>query len=384
MKLIRVTTVPQSFIGLLKGQLKFISNNGFEVVAISTAGEKLDKVSEEESVRTIPLNMTRKISPLSDLLAIIRLCKILLNERPLLVHTHTPKAGLIGMVAGWICGIKFRIHTVAGMPLLVKKGLNFKLLYFVEKLTYSFATNVFPNSYGLAAKIEEMNLCRKDKLKVIGYGSSNGIDTNFFDPKAIESHHVVNLRYDLGIGLDDYLFLFVGRIVRDKGIQELLDAFISLNDENSKCHLVIVGNYERDLDPIGELYETIIDSHPNIHAVGYKYNVREYFAAADVLVFPSYREGFPNVVMQAAAMELNSIVTNINGCNEIITNGYNGWIIPVKSVDALVDRMKWCMENKEESKRMGARGRELMQARFERNFVWNEILKEYKLLISQL
>src|SRR5690606_3678465 len=128
--------------------------------------------------------------------------------------------------------------------------------------------------------------------------------------------------------------------------------------------------------------ELLIASHPAIHAVGYKKNVVDYFAVADVLTFPSYREGFPNVVMQAASMQLNCIVSDINGCNEIIQDGNNGWIVPVRDSKKLEERMKWCLDHRDESSRMGKKSRGLMKEKYERQFVWNEILKEYNNFVN--
>src|SRR5690606_5564141 len=189
------------------------------------------------------------------------------------------------------------------------------------------------------------------------------------------------LRKELGIGENDFVFVFVGRIVKDKGINELVQAFKNIHQVYPESHLVLVGSFERHLDPLLPETEKIIDAHKNIHAVGHKTNVADYFAFADVLTFPSYREGFPNVVMQAASMQLNCIVSDINGCNEIIQNGGNGWIVPVKNIEQLQERMQWCLQNKETSKKMGLNSRKMMQSDYERTFVWNEILKEYNKLL---
>lgn len=375
-KLIRITTVSQS-LGLLKGQYKFMNDNGFEVIAVSSAGEHLEEVAEKEGVRTVAIEMTRTISPLKDLKSLMQLIQLFHNEKPKIVHTHTPKAGLLGMLAAKITMVPHRLHTVAGMPLTVTKGAKRMLLRQVEKLTYACATKVYPNSRGLNTIILKEKFTTPAKLKVIGKGSSNGIDTKQFDPSLISEVTKVNLREELNINANDFVFLFVGRIVRDKGINELVKAFQGVYKNHTHSHLVLVGNFERYLDPLESETEYFIKNHSNIHAVGFKSNVIDYFATADVLTFPSYREGFPNVVMQAASMQLNCIVSDINGCNEIIKNGENGWVVPSKNVDILQNRMEWCIQNKEESKKMGLGSRTIIKNNYERHFIWNEILKEY-------
>ncbi|NBL64820.1 glycosyltransferase [Flavobacterium sp. NST-5] len=375
-KLIRITTVPQSLRGLLKGQLGFISENGFEVIGISSPSEILDEVSRDEAVTTIPVEMTRTISPIKDLKALLALIKIFRKEKPNIVHTHTPKAGLLGMMAAKICGVPHRLHTVAGMPLLVATGNKRKLLNFIEKLTYSCATKIYPNSYGLKNIIIEQKFTKISKIKVLGNGSSNGIDTSVFNPALNADEQKALLKESLGISAQDFVFIFVGRLVGDKGLNELVAAFENLNSERAK--LILVGSYEPELDPLSSNTMNSINNNPNIISVGYQTDVKPYFGIADVLTFPSYREGFPNVVMQAAAMQLNCIVSDINGCNEIIKDGENGWIVPVKNSEKLQDKMSWCIQNRSTSKNMGIQSRDLMIQNYERAFIWNEILKEYK------
>lgn len=377
-KLIRITTVPQSLRGLLKGQLRFMSENGFDVIGVSSPGVALEEVSRNERVPTVSIEMTRTITPFKDLVALYKLICFFRREKPDIVHTHTPKAGLLGMMAAKIAGVSHRLHTVAGMPLTVASGAKRQLLNQIERLTYACATKVYPNSYGLEKIILDEKFTKQSKLKVIGKGSSNGIDTSQFDPSLVSEETKNRLREDLGIEEDDFIFLFVGRIVADKGINELIQAFEAVNHIYPNSQLVLVGSFEKNLDPILPECEKLIDDHPNIHAVGYKTNVIDYFALADVLTFPSYREGFPNVVMQAAAMQLNCIVSDINGCNEIVKQGENGWVVPAKNIDQLKDRMQWCLQNKEGSSHMGLKSRRLMQTHYERQYVWEKILEEYK------
>jgi glycosyltransferase involved in cell wall biosynthesis len=378
-KLIRITTVPLSLDKLLGGQLHFM-NSYYEVIAVSAEKEYLEKVGAKENVRTFHLELTRKITPVQDLIAVIKLFFFLRKQKPLIVHTHTPKAGIIGMLAAVLAGVPNRLHTVAGMPLLESTGFKRKVLDFVEKLTYSCATKVYPNSYGLADIISKNNYCRLDKLKVLANGSSNGIDTTYFNPELFSQEEKETLRKQLDIKATDFVFVFVGRIVKDKGINELVQAFEQLSDDNAKVKLLLVGDYESDLDPLMPETLAAIQHNKAIIAVGFQSDVRPYLAISDTLAFPSYREGFPNVVMQAGAMGLPCIVSNINGCNEIIAEGENGLIVPVKNTAALFEAMKKILTQTSITVRLKAKARAMIVNRYEQKLVWQAILAEYQKL----
>ena len=223
-KLVRVTTVPISMDKLLHGQLRFMSTY-FEVVAISSDSTYLERVGVREGVRTFPIAMSRKITPLADFLAICKLYFFLRKEKPLIIHSHTPKAGLVAMVASKLASVPHRLHTVAGLPLLETKGFKRAILNWVEKLIYVCATNVYPNSFGLQEIIVQNKFCHSSKLKVLGNGSSNGIDIEYFNPSLYTESQNLSLRQQLHIGQSDFVFVFVGRLVSDKGINEMVAAF---------------------------------------------------------------------------------------------------------------------------------------------------------------
>ncbi|ADQ81912.1 glycosyltransferase family 4 protein [Riemerella anatipestifer] len=379
-KLFRVTTVPISLYALLRGQLRYMSDH-FDVWGISSFGKELQLVEEEEEVCVSAVEMSRKITPFQDLKSLWKMWLLFRREKPCIVHTHTPKAGLIGMLASKLAGVPIRLHTVAGLPLMETKGGKRKLLDFVEKLTYACATKVYPNSKGLYDFIVEQKYTSIDKLSIIANGSSNGINTTHFSPKQISEELKKQLRKELDIKDTDFVYIFVGRLVGDKGINELIKAFKQIQKQNIK--LLLVGAEERDLDPLKT--ETIqeIERNKNIIAVGFQKDVRPYFAIADALVFPSYREGFPNVVMQAGAMGLPSIVSNINGCNEIIENNKNGLIVPSKDVESLRKAMQIIIDDDNLYLRLKENSREMIVSCYQREFVWEELLKEYNKLIRE-
>ena len=303
------------------------------------------------------------------------------------------------MLAAKLAGVPIRMHTVAGLPLMEATGIKRKILNFVERLTSWSATNVYPNSLALKEFMEEEKLARSSKLKVIGNGSSNGIDTEYFkkledqsskleatsnpQPVTRNPQPVTRNPQPVTRNPKPVTFCFVGRIVKDKGINELLWAFDKLSKGNSSAKLLLVGPEERELDPISDKSLKILENNKQIISVGWQEDVRPFLAISDVFVFPSYREGFPNVVMQAGAMELPSIVTNINGSNEIIEEGVNGLIIPVKDRDSLYLKMRLLLDNPALRKRLAKPARQIIIDRYEQKFVWSELLKEYVSLLNK-
>ena len=387
-KLIRITTVPLSLKVLLKGQLRFMASNGFDVKGVSSEGEELREVHENEGIAVEAITMSRKITPFQDLKSLWEMWNFLRKEKPQIVHTHTPKAGIIGMLAARLAGVPHRLHTVAGLPLMEAIGTKRKILNFVEKLTYSSATRVYPNSKGLYDFILQNNFTQSNKLKIIANGSSNGIDTTFFSPAQVSEIEKVALREKLNIQPDDFVFVFVGRIVSDKGINELIKAFSELqaveNNEPTGIKLLLVGGLENDLDPLNSETLAEINQNKDIISVGFQQDVRSFFAIADALVFPSYREGFPNVVMQAGAMGLPSIVSDINGCNEIIIEGENGLIIPPKNVEKLKEKMLTLAKDKNLYTKLKGNSRRMIENRYEQSVVWNALLEEYEGLLQSV
>ena len=387
-KLIRITTVPLSLKVLLKGQLRFMASNGFDVKGVSSEGEELREVHENEGIAVEAITMSRKITPFQDLKSLWEMWNFLRKEKPQIVHTHTPKAGIIGMLAARLAGVPHRLHTVAGLPLMEATGTKRKILNFVEKLTYSSATRVYPNSKGLYDFILQNNFTQSNKLKIIANGSSNGINTTFFSPAQVSEIEKVALREKLNIHSDDFVFVFVGRIVSDKGINELIKAFSELqaagNNELTGIKLLLVGGLESDLDPLNPETLAEINQNKDIISAGFQQDVRPFFAISDALVFPSYREGFPNVVMQAGAMGLPSIVSDINGCNEIIVEGENGLIIPSKNVEKLKEKMLTLARDKNLYIKLKENSRRMIENRYEQSVVWKALLEEYEGLLQSV
>ena len=379
-KIIRITTIPESLGSLLRGQLQFMTAY-YNVIGISSSNNGiLEDVGKKEGIKVTPVEMTRKITPFRDLKAVWQLYKVLKREKPFIVHSHTPKAGTIGMLSAFLARVPHRLHTIAGLPLLEATGKKRWLLDTVEKLTYACATKIYPNSFGLKDIILKNKYTSNNKLEVIGNGSSNGIDTDHFDPSLYNESEKEKLRSALCIEKNDFVYIFVGRLVKDKGINELIEAFKRITSDHKNTKLLLVGAYENNLDPLLPQTENFINNSDHIIAPGWQKDVRPFFAISDCLVFPSYREGFPNVVMQAGAMGLKSIATNINGCNEIIIDGENGDLIPPKDANSLFAAMNRYLTQSQHDKDNAVNCRRLIVERYGQKFIWNAILKEYQTL----
>ena len=381
-KLHRLTTVPLSFETLLKGQPRFMQQY-YDVTVICSDKERLEKAGIAEGVKTYSVELTRQITPVKDLKALWKLYGYFRKEKPDIVHTHTPKAGLIGMLAARLAKIPHRLHTVAGMPLMETTGLKRKTLTFTEKTTYKCAQHIYPNSKGLYEFIVRNKYCPNNKLKIIGVGSSNGIDTAYFSPALYSPEQKVKLKREWNIPSNAFVFCFVGRLVKDKGINELVQAFVKINETYLYTRLLLVGPSERELDPLLLETENEMRYNPNIISVGFQTDVRPYLAISDVFVFPSYREGFPNVVMQAGAMELPCIVTDINGCNEIIEEGVNGLIIPSKNKEQLQAKMQLLLNDSGLRNQLKQNTRNMITSRYEQKLVWEALLEEYERIMEQ-
>lgn len=375
-KLIRTSTVPQSLSFLLKGQLWFL-NQYYHVIGVSSAGEDLNVVKEREGIEVHAINMERQVSLTKDLVSLWKLYRLFKRVNPDIVHSITPKAGLLSMVAARLAGVPIRIHTFTGLIFPYKKGLFQKILISMDRLLCYCATHIFPEGEGVRNDLINYHITPK-KLKIIANGNVNGINTSFFNPDLYSDTQNKQLRQELSIAEDDFVFIFIGRLVRDKGINELIEVFDQLSHQYSSIKLLLVGSFESELDPLDEKTLEIINNNTSIIHAGFQSDVRPYFAISNALAFPSYREGFPNVVMQAGAMGLPSIVTDINGCNEIVIDGCNGTIIPVHNAMALKNAMVQYISDRQLVERLQDKARQMITSRYEQIVVWKALLDEYQ------
>lgn len=378
-KLVRIATIPLSLNILLKGQLAFLANH-FKIIAVASPGEDLQVVKEREDVITHSIPIKRNISLISDSITFVKLYFFFLKEKPTIIHSITPKAGLLSMIAGKLAGVPIRMHTFTGLIFPSKKGLLKQVLIIMDKILCYCATNVYPEGNGVKNDLLALAITTKP-LKVLANGNVNGVDLTYFDPEKITTIQKQEVRTKLNIQETDFVFIFVGRLVGDKGINELVQAFSQLTNLNAK--LLLVGPYESELDPLQ--LETLhqIKNNSNIIPVGFQEDVRPYFAISHCLVFPSYREGFPNVVLQAGAMGLPSIVSNINGCNEIIEEGFNGTIVPSKNKELLYLSMQRMIRDEVWRNKLQKNARERINSHYKQQLVWEALLLEYQKIMKE-
>ena len=369
-KIIRAVTVSIST-GFFRELIPVLNKKGIEVVALSSPGKEMEEL-RGNGVPTIVIPMERHISVIRDFKALVALIKALRREKPDMVHSMTPKAGLLCMMAAWLTRVPVRVHTFTGLVWPTAKGVQRRILMATDWLTCSCATHVIPEGKGVMDDLQR-HITRKP-MRVLGYGNVKGVDMERFSLRPEIVQLAERLRKQ-----EVFTFLFVGRIVGDKGVNEMVDAFARLYAEHSACRLLIVGRQEEKLDPLKP--ETIqkMDEMETIELVGAQYgeDLIACYAASDCFILPRYREGFPNTVLEAGAMGLPCIVTDINGSREIIINGENGLIVPSKDADALYEAMERMLTDEPMRKSIAEKARGLIASRFEKSFVQQCLLDFY-------
>lgn len=378
-RIIMITTVPISFATLVKGQAKYLSR-WYEVKMVTSSSEQNKDISSYEGVEIHSVDMTRQITPIKDLKSLINLFQYIKKEKPDIVYTFTPKAGLLGMMASFFARVPVRIHNIVGMPLMEANGIKRRLLELIEKLTYFFATHLFCNSFGLKEYLYK-NLTKKE-VRVIANGSINGVDTDYFkNDKTLYEQEEIRQKY--GIGEKDFVVTFVGRIVKDKGINELIEVFLELLKKYDNLKLLLVGDYEEHLNSIDKKNKEQIDTNLNIIAVGFKKDIREFLAIANLFVLPSYREGLPNSLIEAGSFGIPLLATDINGCNEIIIHNETGLLVEKKDKDSLKNGLERLIVDTELYNYIKKNIRTKMQMRYDQNFFWKELKNEFEFILEE-
>ena len=362
---------------LLEGQPQFLKNKGFEVHLASSGNCPTELI--QFPFHSIPLS--RSINPLKDFRAIWQLTSVLKKNDIEIIHSHTPKAGLIAMISARIARTSVRLHTVAGLPQDHASKLVSTILNITEFLTYFFSHKVFFNSKN-QMESQKVKFPRfADKFGIVHNGTSNGIDISRFNNTASKA----DLRTKLNLSIDSFYWIFVGRIHRHKGIIELIDAFNAFDKLNpKKSQLLIIGGLDdARTDLTHDWTKTTEEDNPNIKFHGFRSNVEEWLSASDVLVFPSYREGFPNVPLQAAVLGIPIIATDINGCNEIVTNGKNGLLVPIQDVDSILRSMQSLYENSSLREKMSRWSKMHVPMKYDRRVFHEKLIEEYITLLSK-
>lgn len=377
-KIIRISTAPNALNTFCEGILRDLSCT-YDVIAVSSPGTELAEIAQREQVRTIAIPMRRRIAVFHDIISLLRLIRLFRQERPDMVHSITPKAGLLSMLAARIAGVPVRLHTFTGLIWPTQKGWRRQLLISMDKLLCASATHLNPEGQGVANDMQNAHITSKP-LTLLGHGNVRGIDFNYYKQTSEIKDRAKLLRQRLHISPDAFLFVFIGRMVKDKGIGELLNAFQSISEQYPQAHLLLVGNEEPQLDPLTSNTQQQIHTLPRVHRLSFQTDVRPIYAAAQVMVFPSYREGMPNVVLEACAMSLPCIVTDINGSREIIIDKISGIIVPPHDSEELTQAMV-TMIHSEQRCAMGEAALRNVQKHFDQPTVWKYLKNYYHQLL---
>lgn len=370
-KFLIITTVSDS-LPFFKGQINVLKES-FDVSLVSSPGIHLKEMCDLHSVTGYKVKMKREIAVFHDFLSLLNLILLFYKVKPFIVHGNTPKASLLSMIAAWVTRVPKRIYYVHGLRYHGEFGKKRKILMQMERLSCLLATDVIAVSDGVKTVLMDDGVCKKE-INLIWNGSVNGINLDYFNPDA-ESKSV---KEEYNIGNEDFVFGFVGRLVGDKGINELINAFKKINDGNKNTKLLLVGRFENDLDPLKPETINEIENNPCIIQAGFQSDVRSFFKAMDVFVFPSYREGFGIVLMEAGAMNVPSISSDIIGCNEIIIPDQNGFLIKSKDEGELQEKMEFCINNPAIIKQMSTLSRNNVLEKFEQQKLWQKSLEAYQ------
>jgi glycosyltransferase involved in cell wall biosynthesis len=378
---LHVTTVPMT-LTFLGGQVGYMKASGFEVHAASSPGPELERFGAEERVPVSAVRMERRITPWADLRALVALIRVIRRVRPTLVHSHTPKGGLLGMLAASAARVPVRIYHMRGLPLVVASGLRRKLLWWTERIACMLADEVLCVSHSLRDTALHEGLCEPDRIHVLAGGSGQGVDAGArFNPDRVGPEARAATRKRLGVPASATVIGFVGRIVRDKGIVELVDAWKRIRAAHPEAHLMLVGPFEPQ-DPVPPETEAALRDDPRVHLVGLDWNTPPLYAAMDVVVLPTYREGFPNVPLEAAAMGLPVVATRVPGCVDAVADGFTGTLVPARDAAELTRALTRYLEDPELGRRHGRAGRERVLQEFRQEVIWESLRLEYLRLLA--
>lgn len=370
-----VTTIPGS-LDFFKGQLRLL-NESLDVSAVSSQKDLLERFGKEEGIQTIHIPMRRPISLWKDPVSLMRFIALFAVTRPHIVHGNTPKGSFLSMIAAWLTRVPVRIYMCHGLRYQGYQGRMRRLLMTMERISCRCATRVIAVSHGAKNTLLDDSICPPEKLMIVGDGSAGGIDLSLFDRGKITPAKEIAALMPPG----DFKFCFVGRIVKDKGINELVKAFSQLCDERGDVSLVMVGPFEDAENPVDDSTRQTLRNHPKIHLLGSKSDVKPYIVACDMLLLPSYREGLPTVPIEAGALAVPTIATDIPGCNEVVIDGKNGYLVKPSDWESLLEAMKLAVNGRDSSiKKMGQTAREMVEAKYEQKKVWNAYRELYNSL----
>ena len=363
--------------------MKYMNENGFNVIMVSSEGKEWPDLIANEKCEHRIVHMTRKITPFKDLKSLWQLYKLFKKEKPDIVHSHTPKGGLLGMLAAKMAGVKIRIHTIAGLRFMTATGMTKKILIWMEKLTAKSAHYVWPNSYSLLNYVRQHKLVREEKLQVIGHGSSNGVDLNRYTSAALKPELLNEIKKLLQYDENLCYLLNMGRIVKDKGVDEVFKAFKKIFEQNNKLRLIVLGAFEDDLDPISDEARETLKTHPAIIHIDWSDHVEYFMHISHLLIHASYREGFPNTLLQTGAMRCPILCSAIEGSIDIVTHEETGLLFQPKDADDLLEKLQFAINYPAEMQMYADNLRTKIEKYFSQPYLHKKLKEKYFELLNK-
>jgi glycosyltransferase involved in cell wall biosynthesis len=366
---------------LMRGQLQFLQQHGFDVTLICSPGDWLEVLGRTQNVQIIELPITRQIAPLKDLVSFWRLWRTMRVLRPAVTNVGTPKAGLLGGCAAWLTGVPCRFYTLRGLRFETLSGLRRQLVVFADRLACRFAHRIICVSQSLREQAIALKLASPERTVVFGSGSSNGVDASLFALTPERTKRAGELRSELGLPAQAPVLGFVGRLTRDKGISELVESFLRLSDRFPDLRLLLLGASEQE-DRLDDRTREHLETHPHIILAGEVLDTAPYYALMDVLVLPSHREGFPNVVLEAYAAGKPVVAARATGILDAVVDGETGLLFPVGEVAALTRALEILLSDKARARELGCAGQELVKREFRQEVIWDALNEEYRRLLQ--
>jgi len=380
-KVMHAVTVPQS-LKLMRGQLAYLKRQGYEVGALSSEGDYIKEYEAYEDVKVLTVNMEREISLVQDFKSLVACIRLIRKERPDIINTGTPKAGLIVTLAAFICRVPIRIYNVLGLRMETTSGLKRQILLTAEKIAAAAATDVLSVSSSLKEQLVELGIAPEEKIRIFGKGSYNGFNLESFKQTEQLMKEIEELRNSYGLTNEHTVLGYVGRLTKDKGIEELLESFLQLHEKNSEMRLLVVGEFETG-DPVSSQTYEEINNNPHIIYINYQQNPIPFYFLMDVFVFLTKREGFGNVSLEASLAGVPVLAADVTGAKDTVIPGETGLLVNPTDIKDITEKIAYLVANPELRKQLGANGKKWGEEHFGNEQIWGEMDSFYQQLLIQ-
>jgi glycosyltransferase involved in cell wall biosynthesis len=380
-KVIQAVTVSESLY-FMKGQMSYLASSGYEMKAMSSRGDYVQKFEQREGVQVLLLDMEREISLLKDIQSLIKCIEIMRKEKPDIVNAGTPKAGLIVTLAAYICGVPIRIYNIRGLRLETTSGLKRRILTTAEKVAAGAATHCLAVSESLKTRVAEYGLAAEEKISVLGKGSGDGFKIKEFQKTPEIEAEIEVKRKEYGLTDEHTVLGFVGRLTKDKGIAELVESFLKLQEKHSNLRLLIVGEYE-DADPVDSKVKNEIRENPSIIHAGYQGNPVPFYHMMDIFVFLTKREGFGNVAIEAALTKVPVVAANVTGARDTVVDGKTGFLVDPGNSKDILEKLELLILAPELRRHMGEQGERWAIENFSNETMWKELERYYQNCLAE-